>query len=246
MRILNGAGHGVLAALACAAVFAAWASPAVSGVVFYNNNAAYQAALAVSGTKVSSFNFNSTPYDNYDTPAGYTIDGVNFVGNTGTPGYYWLNPTPAYYCCSDYNNPNETLQVPAISSAYYSISNGYTAITLPAGATAFSFDAYTVQAGDYSGSGNDTLNLNVSGNVGQTVTLPGSVTGFLGFISSSPVTNVSLYGSTPEDFIDLVDGTVSGAVPEPAAWAMMLLGLGLIGAGMRVARQKEGAAPGVA
>jgi hypothetical protein len=33
------------------------------------------------------------------------------------------------------------------------------------------------------------------------------------------------------------------AVPEPATWAMMLFGVGLIGAGLRVVRQKGGRAP---
>ena len=32
---------------------------------------------------------------------------------------------------------------------------------------------------------------------------------------------------------------VGTAVPEPAAWAMMLLGVGMIGAGLRLARRKN-------
>ena len=52
-----------------------------------------------------------------------------------------------------------------MSSAYYSIPNGYTVIAPTRGALAFSFDAYTVQAGDYSNSGHDTLNLTVDGTV---------------------------------------------------------------------------------
>ncbi|HXQ15815.1 MAG TPA: PEPxxWA-CTERM sorting domain-containing protein, partial [Caulobacteraceae bacterium] len=38
--------------------------------------------------------------------------------------------------------------------------------------------------------------------------------------------------------------TVAGGVPEPATWAMILLGVGLVGAGMRVARHKTSAALG--
>ena len=37
--------------------------------------------------------------------------------------------------------------------------------------------------------------------------------------------------------------TLLSGVPEPASWAMMLLGVGLIGAGMRMARRKDGLAP---
>ena len=39
---------------------------------------------------------------------------------------------------------------------------------------------------------------------------------------------------------------VAGGVPEPATWAMMLLGVGLVGAGLRVSRQKNEAAAGAA
>jgi len=35
---------------------------------------------------------------------------------------------------------------------------------------------------------------------------------------------------------------VSVSVPEPATWAMMLLGVGMIGAGLRMARRKNGMA----
>ncbi|HXQ16952.1 MAG TPA: PEPxxWA-CTERM sorting domain-containing protein [Caulobacteraceae bacterium] len=38
--------------------------------------------------------------------------------------------------------------------------------------------------------------------------------------------------------------SVTGGVPEPATWAMMLLGVGLVGAGMRMARPKTSAALG--
>jgi len=36
---------------------------------------------------------------------------------------------------------------------------------------------------------------------------------------------------------------VATGVPEPATWAMLLLGVGLVGAGLRVARLKDGSAP---
>jgi len=38
--------------------------------------------------------------------------------------------------------------------------------------------------------------------------------------------------------------SVTGGVPEPATWAMILLGVGLVGAGMRMARPKTSAALG--
>jgi hypothetical protein len=224
-----------VAALALASVSAA---PAAASVTFYTTQATYDAALALQSTTVSTFNFNAVPLTSYDTASGLTVDGVNFVGNNGNGGYY-LNPTPAYYCCDDYNNPNETIQLPAINSSYYGVTNGYTAITFAKPTTAFSFDAYTVEAGDYGGDGADTLNLTVGGSTGQTVTLPQSTTGFLGFISTTPVTSATLTGSTDEDFIDMVDGSVAGGIPEPAAWALLLLGFAGAGAHLRVARSRR-------
>lgn len=198
------------------------ASRASADVFFYTDPTSYTSAVSAAGLSLSSFNFNSTSTSgNYATAAGLTIDGVNFVGLTGTAGYYSLGVTPPYFCCDDYNNPNATLQAPAVSSSFYNIANGSTSITLPGGAEAFSLDAYTVQAGDYDDTGHDTLNLEVAGSTGQTMTLPGSSTGFIGFISTSPISSIALTGSTPDDFIDIVDGSVGvepGSItptPEP-------------------------------
>jgi hypothetical protein len=211
-------------------------------VTFYNNQSAYNAAVTADGLSSSSFNFNSTPSGNYSTAAGLTIDGVNLVGVKGNGGYS-LNLTPPYFCCNDYNNPNVSLQAPAIQSSFYNISNGATDITFSNGTTAFSFTAYTVQTGDYTGSGHDTLNLNVNGSMGQTMTTAGSGTGFLGFISTGPVTSAVLTGSTNEDFIDLIGGSVASGstpppTPEPATWALMVTGGLLAGGRVLYARRR--------
>ena len=58
------------------------------------------------------------------------------------------------------------MQAPAITSTYYNVSNGAAAITLPNCAVAFLLTAYTVEAGDYTRSGHDTLNLDVNGSIG--------------------------------------------------------------------------------
>jgi hypothetical protein len=43
-------------------------------------------------------------------------------------------------------------------------------------------------------------------------------------------------------FDDVTFGSSSPGVPEPATWAMMLLGVGMIGGGLRIARRKSGMA----
>jgi hypothetical protein len=46
---------------------------------------------------------------------------------------------------------------------------------------------------------------------------------------------------------ELVSGSIQlSAVPEPATWAMMLFGVGLVGAGLRVSRRKNAAAMSLA
>ena len=43
-------------------------------------------------------------------------------------------------------------------------------------------------------------------------------------------------------FVDNVEGTLTGGVPEPAAWAMILLGVGGVGAALRARRPRFAAA----
>jgi len=221
-----------LAVTAAASALLASTLSAQATVTFYTSQSAYAAAVAADGLTTSSFNFNSTPTGSYSAASGLTIDGVNFVGHTGN-GSYSLSVAPPYFCCNSYNNPNATLQAPPVSSMYYNISNGYTVITPSHGAQAFSFDAYTVQAGDYTNSGHDTLNLTVGGVTGQTQTSPGSGTGFLGFVATAPIGSFTLTGSTAEDFIDIVDGTIAAGAPvtTPEPSSVALLGLGVIAAG---------------
>ena len=59
--------------------------------------------------------------------------------------------------------------------------------------------------------------------------------GFLGIIDTSGSVDVTLY----KDLVDLAVGSFYLPVPEPAAWAMMLLGFGAIGAGARRARRQR-------
>jgi hypothetical protein len=59
-------------------------------------------------------------------------------------------------------------------------------------------------------------------------------------------------GGSPNSYINYYNGQYAPAnfsvtaVPEPAAWALMLLGVGVIGAGLRMARRKTDAALSVA
>ena len=72
---------GILTAiLALCFVLVVVAQPASAAVLFFTDQTAYNTALTADGLSSSSFNFNSTPSQNYSNAAGLTIDGVNFVG----------------------------------------------------------------------------------------------------------------------------------------------------------------------
>ena len=55
----------------------------------------------------------------------------------------------------------------------------------------------------------------------------------LNFISGSD------YNYFDDTFV-FTNTTLAGGVPEPATWALMLMGVGMIGAGVRLARRKDG------
>jgi hypothetical protein len=62
----------------------------------------------------------------------------------------------------------------------------------------------------------------------------------LSFTASSASSTIEFLGdaSSPNYYIGL-DSVSVAAVPEPATWAMMLLGVGMVGAGLRMARRKN-------
>ena len=82
--------------------------------------------------------------------------------------------------------------------------------------------------------GNNTQNLHftITGTSGTVLTLAGITAGG---------TNTTVYGAADlRNRLNSATGAVgftAGGVPEPATWAMMILGLGMVGAGMRMRRR---------
>jgi len=73
------------------------------------------------------------------------------------------------------------------------------------------------------------------------IEVPNGTNGFWGFISDTPFTTVTLLGGSQSGnqalerytLDDLIFGLSAAAVPEPSSWAMLIFGLGAVGAGMR-------------
>ncbi|MGR6327713.1 PEPxxWA-CTERM sorting domain-containing protein [Sphingomonas sp. XXL09] len=66
---------------------------------------------------------------------------------------------------------------------------------------------------------------------GQSITLSGRVTSPTTFSASAP--DQLLFGSSQSRSASLQFDTVAAAVPEPATWALMILGMGAVGFAMR-------------
>ena len=83
------------------------------------------------------------------------------------------------------------------------------------------------------------------GSVSRTIVNP-STSGFLGFMSTSGLESVSLTVApsvgkylwpTADNLI--LAGQISSAVPEPATWAMMIIGFGAVGSMVRPSRRRN-------
>ena len=198
-----------------------------AGPVFYTSLTSFTTAV---GTTPASFGFNSiisgSSIADYGTASGLTVSGFQFVGTNGSGGYY-LGAEGPLYIPADYDRgTGSSIEGPALTSSFYAISSGQLTITMPSGGvTAFGLQLWDVLTGDSSGAGTDTVNLTVNGSSGSVVTPALAGTAFIGFTSSTPVTSVTLTGTTFEEFPVISQVYYStgnpGSVPEPGTLALM-------------------------
>jgi hypothetical protein len=97
----------------------------------------------------------------------------------------------------------------------------------------------------FNGSGTATIDIRDNMNELFTFTsVLGNGENFLGFrgIDGQSIASVSIRGATFQDIrqVRLDETPRVGAVPEPGTWAMMLIGFGAVGVGMRRRRRTEG------
>ena len=220
-----------------AASFSASAAPQ-----FYTSLSAFTAAAASSP---QAFGFNSVVSGNntvsFSTAAGFSSNGFQFVGTTGTGGYYLAAAGPQF-TPPDYNRTGaSSLQGPAKTSTTYTISNGVLTITMPpGGVTAFGIDLWDVLANNFTNAGTDTLTMTAAGSSGSVVTPPNSGTAFLGFTSATPVTSVTIVGTATEEFptidnVFYVLAPSSPIPPTPAPSSLILIFIGLAATGVYMA-----------
>ncbi|UAK23702.1 PEPxxWA-CTERM sorting domain-containing protein [Sphingomonas nostoxanthinifaciens] len=158
------------------------------------------------------------PLFNFNAGQTVAIDGITFSGGTLLNGEFSSVDQTAVYATAPFNSPST-------SGSY---SNPIT-IDLGRAFTQVSLDLVNESAGTYSVTTNTGLSqtLTLDGNVDQIFSLAGEG------ITSLSVLAVETTGVGPAYDFAIDNVTAAGAVPEPAAWALMLGGFGLVGTAMR-------------
>jgi hypothetical protein len=122
-----------------------------------------------------------------------------------------------------------------VNSVYTGPAADIISITLPSAATAFGLDFSTLFA---STTATFSLSNGFSTSVSPTVTTGvGGTTEFLGFLSSTPFNTIT-FSVPSQQSIVIADFVTAAVVPEPAAWAMLLVGFGGLGALLRHTRRR--------
>ena len=209
------------------AVIGAWAltTPSIASAAILPSldRATFQAS--VNGSTLILQNF-----DAFADGATLTDDGfVTYASSSGTPQI-----TTAFLTSTSPNGLGTT------TSGFFQAADS-TTFTFDSPITAFAIDINTFA--DTAGAYDVMLN---TGDQAFSIfeTFPGVGTGeFIGFTSATPFTSVILTSNTgfayTLDTLIYGEAAAVGGVPEPATWAMILLGFGAVGWAMRRRKRTE-------
>ena len=189
-----------LAALLCAS------AAANADITVYTSQADFLAAVSAPGTDTYD-DLTIAPYglslDRNAGAYGYTVSSDNGIWGAGGPTDYWLSNTTR-----------------TDSITFSNFSSGVNAF----GGFFFASDI----AGQYVPNGD--LLLTAADGSTLTYTLSGTTqNSFLGFISDSGLSSVTLQSSPIGNYWPTANNLVLAAVPEPATYGMFLAGLGFLG-----------------
>lgn len=204
-----------LAALACAVVAAV---PAQAAVTVYTSESAFKAAIGAFATDTFS---DLTPGD-LASPLTRTLsNGSSYTASANGPGDDGL------FLLADKRLSNNSGSNDILFSSFsknISALSGFFAVTDSAEKTV----------------GNSTISFVVADKDGNTSYNLANPTGnFVGFVSTGGLASVTAKTVAAEakfvtvGNLSLASAKMTSAVPEPATWAMMLVGFGLMGSVMR-------------
>lgn len=191
---------------------------------FYTTRAAFNAATT--GQTV----------DTFGTAAGSSYVGPTYVrsGYQITANDAWLFNNNATYDSQGWYNWGS-------GNVLTAKQNSGITITFNAPVTAFGIDLGTVFQ-NYPAAPTFAYSVGVATPSSELniVTGPTQNLTFFGFTSTSAFSSITFYGGannfTILDNVTLATANATAAVPEPATWLTMILGFGLIGAGLRSRR----------
>ncbi len=190
-------------------------SSAFASVTEYTSQSAFDAANPAAVT----YGFNSGGAINA-IPNSSTFSGVTFVDST-TADDVVNSQVPLMFVI-------DSADVPTYGVDFLSFENqnpNIEGVINPTGTTFFGFNY-----GSFLPIGGDaTVTLNTGDSY---VITPISTEGFIGFSSSTPITSITI--DYPNGYaFDVISYSTVAAAPEPAAWLMMLMGVGGVGAALR-------------
>lgn len=212
------------------------ATGAQASVTFYTSQAAFNGASTTSLLE----DFSGAPVKDTALPS-LTLDGVTYTPLAGSPFANVFVTSPGYnnYGANVGTTTENILAANGDEDIVAAFSTTYTAV---------GFNAF------FNGLGNGTLTV-----FGPASTVLGSLTflggldpatgladrGYLGFTSTSAIAGfewkTTLGGQLNTGFTNISVGSTNG-VPEPAAWSLMLIGFGGLGAALRARRRASLAA----
>lgn len=208
--------------LAAAAVLVA-ATPGLATVTSFTDRAGFEAAA---GTLVTQ-DFNGVAADtsfNNQTRAfaGFTVRGDDPLNQAGGNNYIDVPPLNDALSPANFSVDGTTL----LNAVVFPNSTSVT-FTFNRAITAVGFDTRRMQ---------NLPTLMQIGVAGETI-IPGVLPFFLGFVSDTPFTTLTFSGQAGAQFGDSFSidnfSFSANAVPEPASWAMLIAGFGLVGASGR-------------
>lgn len=208
-------------AFAAAVLTAALASPSQAAITIYTSQAAFLAAVNNPG--VDTFE-NLSITSSTPSPIVRTAGAYGYTGTVSTTSFFGAGSTADRWLST--NTATDTITFSSFTGGVRALGGLFFGSDIQG---AFSAGSITLTATD------------ASGTVTQTIT-GATTSSFLGFVSTGPLTSVTVSAVQPATTFlwpTVNNLTLAGAatptpgVPEPATWAMMIVGFGLVGAAMR-------------
>lgn len=212
--------------LAGAALALGLSSNANAAITIYTDQASFLAAVSAPATDtfqdLSIVGATSAPMTRAVGAYGYqaSVSTTSFYG-AGTSADHWLST----------NTATDAISFGDFTGGVFGVGGNFFGSNISGG---FAAGGVVLTATDADGTVSHTISN-------------AATSSFLGFVSTSGVTGMTLAAIQPNNSTFLwptadnltLGGQVVSAVPEPATWAMMIVGFGAVGSMVRTSRRRN-------